>query len=197
MVNLIWVTLMVAGIVYAGIHGRIEQVTVSAVNSAETAVNLSFKLMGIMCLWLGMMKIAEQAGMAKAVATVVGPLLRLLFPTVPRNHPAMGAIIMTVSANMLGLGNAVTPLGIKAMQELTKLNRNKDTASTAMCTFLALCTTGFTFVPATIIGLRAAAGSVEPAAIAGPALVTSLMATMVVLTADWLCRQLFGLRERR
>jgi spore maturation protein A len=197
MINLIWVTLMVIGIVYAGIHGRIDLVTLNAISAAENAVQLSFKLMGVMCLWLGMMKIAEKAGLAKGVAILLGPLLRWLFPSVPRQHPAMGAIIMTVSANMLGLGNAVTPLGIKAMQELNKLNDDKQSASAAMCTLVALCTTGFTLVPATIIALRAAAGSSEPAAIAGPTLVVSLIGTLVVLIVDRCCRAIYGPSSRR
>lgn len=144
MINFVWLALIVGGIVYAGINGRIADITPNAINAAENAVGLSFKLMGVMCLWLGIMKIAEAAGLVRVIARLAGPLIRLVFPGVPANHPAMGAIIMTVSANMLGLGNAATPLGIKAMHELQKLSRDKETASPAMCTMLALCTTGFT-----------------------------------------------------
>jgi len=197
MIQLIWALMMAGGILYAGLNGRIDQVTASTISAAETAVELSFKLMGIMCLWLGIMKIAEKAGMISAIAFLVGPLLRLLFPGIPNKHPAMGAIIMTVSANMLGMGNAVTPLGIKAMQELQTLNKNSPVASTAMCTLLAMCTTGFTLIPATIIGLRAAVGSQQPAAIVGPTLVVSLTATIVVLLVDRLCQRLFRQATRR
>lgn len=197
MVNFIWLLLLVVGIVYAGISGRVSLVTPSAISAAETAVVLSFKLMGVMCLWLGMMKIAEAAGLIRGVARLVGPIIRLVFPSVPRGHPAIGAIVMTVSANMLGLGNAVTPLGIKAMQELQKLNHDKDTASEAMCTLLAICTAGFTLVPATVIALRSAAGSVNPPEIVGATLVVSLAATTAVLVLDGLCRFIFHRRSGR
>lgn len=196
MINFIWLALLAGGIVYAGAAGRIEVVTPSAIAAAESAVMLAFKLTGVMCLWLGMMKIAERSGLVRVFSRLIGPLIRLIFPGVPARHPAMGAIIMTVSANMLGLGNAVTPLGIKAMQELQKLNPDKETASAAMCTLLALCTTGFTLVPATVIALRAAAGSTNPAEIIGATLTVSLAATTAALAADRLCRALFAARGR-
>ena len=197
MINVIWMLFMVIGIAYAGWQGRIEVVTQSAISAAEGAVVLSFKLIGVMCLWLGIMKIAELAGMINLFARLLSPLTRLLFPSVPKKHPAMGAIVMTISANMLGLGNAATPLGIKAMQELQKLNLKKDTASDAMCTLLALCTTGFTLVPATIIALRSAAGSVNPAEIVGATIMVSLTATFTAILADRFCRALYSVRTRR
>lgn len=197
MINLIWLLFIAVGVIYAGLHGRIDLVGRSAVSAAETAVTLSFRLMGVMCLWLGIMKIAERAGLVRAVSALLDPLIRAVFPSVPRRHPAMGAIIMTVSANMLGLGNAVTPLGIKAMHELQKLNRDQESASPAMCTLLALCTTGFTLVPATVIALRAAAGSANPAEIVGATLVVSLLATIVVLIADRILRAVFVARGGR
>jgi spore maturation protein A len=182
---------MASGIIYAGMNGRIEVVTSSAISAAKSAVELAINLIGVMCLWLGIMKIAELSGLVRVISYILHPLIGLLFPSVPRNHPAMGAIIMTISANMLGLGNAVTPLGIKAMQELQTLNPKKDTATPAMCTLLALCTTGFTLVPATIIALRSAAGSVNPTEIVGPTLVVSLLATILVLVIDRLCRAIW------
>lgn len=191
MINVIWLILIVCGIIYAGINGRIEVVTASAISAAKSAVELSINLIGVMCLWLGIMRIAELSGLIKVISYILNPIVGLLFPSVPKNHPAMGAIIMTISANMLGLGNAVTPLGIKAMQQLQTLNSKKDTATPAMCTLLALCTTGFTLVPATIIALRSAAGSVNPTEIVGPTLFVSLFATILVLLVDRLCRSLF------
>ncbi|MDF2570756.1 MAG: spmA [Sporomusa sp.] len=182
---------MTGGIVYAGINGRIELVTASAIGAAKSAVELAINLIGIMCLWLGIMKIAEVSGLIRAVSYILNPIVGRLFPSIPRDHPAMGAIIMTISANMLGLGNAVTPLGIKAMQELQTLNTRKDIATPAMCTLLALCTTGFTLVPATIIALRSAAGSINPTEIVGPTLVVSFFATIFVLIIDRLCRALW------
>lgn len=191
MINLIWMILIASGIIYAGMNGRIEVVTASAINAAKSAVELSINLIGVMCLWLGIMRIAESSGLIKMISYLLQPLVGLLFPSVPKNHPAMGAIIMTLSANMLGLGNAVTPLGIKAMQQLQTLNPKKDTATAAMCTLLALCTTGFTLVPATIIALRSAAGSVNPTEIVGSTLIVSLFATILVLVIDRLCQVIF------
>ncbi|XEQ93036.1 Spore maturation protein A [Sporomusa carbonis] len=191
MINLIWLILMAGGILYAGINGRIEVVTQSAINAAKSAVELAINLIGVMCLWLGIMKIAELSGIIKVISYTLSPIIGLLFPRVPRNHPAMGAIIMTISANMLGLGNAVTPLGIKAMQELQTINPKKDTATPAMCTLLALCTTGFTLVPATIIALRSAAGSVNPTEIVGSTLLVSLLSTILVLIMDRICQMIF------
>lgn len=197
MINLIWLFLLAIGIVYAGLQGRIDVVTQSAISAAEGAVSLSLKLIGVMCLWLGMMKIAELAGIVKFISRLLSPLLCFLFPSVPRNHPAMGAIIMTLSANLLGLGNAVTPLGIKAMQGLQQLNHKKDTASDGMCTLLALCTAGFTLIPATIIAIRSAAGSVNPTEIVAPTLIVSFMATVSVIVADRICRMMYHVRSRR
>jgi len=197
MINVIWLLLLVTGIVYAALHGRIDVVTQSAISAAEGAVSLSLKLVGVMCLWLGIMKIAEVAGLVKFIGRLLSPLLCFLFPSVPKNHPAMGSIMMTLSANMLGLGNAVTPLGIKSMQALQQLNPQKDTASDAMCTLLALCTAGFTLIPATIIAIRSAAGSVNPTEIIGATLVVSFMATVSVVIADRICRIIYHLRARR
>jgi len=197
MINLIWLLLLVTGIIYAGVQGRIDVVTQSAISGAEGAVALCLKLIGVMCLWLGIMKIAELAGIVRIIARLLSPLICFLFPSVPKNHPAMGAIIMTLSANMLGMGNAVTPLGIKAMQALQELNPKKDIASDAMCTLLALCTAGFTLIPATIIAIRSAAGSVNPTEIVGATLMVSCMATVTVIIADRICRSIYHVRIRR
>ena len=191
MINFIWMFLIVTGVIFAGLQGRMEVVTISAISSAEAAVTLAIKLTGVMCLWLGIIKIAEAAGMVRYFAALLTPVIRVLFPSIPKKHPALGAIIMTISANMLGLGNAVTPLGIKSMQELQKLNHNQPTASPAMCTLLALCTTGFTLIPATVIALRSAAGSVNPTETVGATILVSMTATIVVLMVDWLCRTIF------
>lgn len=190
MINAIWLLLLTTGIVYAGFNGRIDAVTQSAISAAEGAVTISLRLIGVMCLWLGILRIAEKAGVVRFFSRLIGPVISLLFPSVPRQHPAIGAITMTVSANMLGLGNAATPFGIKAMQELKKLNGPGTAASPAMCTMLALCTTGFTLVPATIIAIRPAAGSANPSEIVGATLIVSLTATVVALLADRLCRWL-------
>ncbi len=162
---------------------KLKEVTNSALDYAGTAVNISLGLIGIMALWLGIMKIAEEAGLIRIIANWLKPITKKLFPDVPHDHPAMGSMIMNISANMLGLGNAATPFGLKAMEELNELNPNKDTATNAMCTFLAINTAGMTLIPATAIAVRAAAGSTEPAIIIGTSLFASFCATVMGLTS--------------
>ncbi len=162
---------------------KIKDVTNAALDYAGTAVNISLGLIGIMALWLGIMKIAEEAGLIGIIARWLKPLTKRLFPDVPPDHPAMGSMIMNMSANMLGLGNAATPFGLKAMEELNDLNPKKDTATNAMCTFLAINTAGMTLIPATAIAVRAASGSSEPAIIIGTSLFASFCATVAGLIA--------------
>jgi len=162
---------------------KMKDVTNAALKYASLAVNISLGLIGIMALWLGVMKIAEEAGLIAIIANVLKPITKRLFSDIPVDHPAMGAMIMNISANMLGLGNAATPFGLKAMEELDKLNPNKGTATNAMCTFLAINTGGLTLIPATAIAVRAAAGSTEPAIIIGTSIFASACATIVGVTA--------------
>ncbi|PIQ08620.1 MAG: spore maturation protein [Ignavibacteriales bacterium CG18_big_fil_WC_8_21_14_2_50_31_20] len=136
-----------------------------------------------MALWLGVMKVAEEAGLIKIIANSVKPLTKFLFPDVPSDHPAMGSIIMNMAANMLGLGNAATPFGLKAMEELQTLNKEKDTATNAMVTFLAVNTAGLTLIPVTAIAIRAASGSSNPAVIIGTSIFGAMCATTVGITA--------------
>ena len=196
MINIIWVGMLVIGIVVGGMSGRIEQVTAAALQAAEAAVSLSFKLIGVMSLWLGIMKIADKSGVIRLCTWLIRPLTRWLFPSIPKDHPALGAIMMLLSANALGLGNAATPLGLKAMQELQKLNIDKETASEAMCTLLALTTAGFTLIPATVIALRSAAGSVGPTEIVATTLMASLTANSAVILCDKCCQRFFRGRGR-
>ncbi|PJA98532.1 MAG: nucleoside recognition protein [Ignavibacteriales bacterium CG_4_9_14_3_um_filter_30_11] len=157
---------------------NLKNVTNAALEYAGIAVNIALGLIGIMALWIGIMKVAEDAGLIKVIAKVVKPLTKWLFPNVPSDHPAMGSMIMNISANMLGLGNAATPFGLKAMEELEELNPKKGTATNAMCTFLAINTAGITLIPATAIAVRAAAGSSDPAIIIGTSLFASFCATI-------------------
>jgi len=149
---------------------------------AKTAVELAIGLIGIMALWLGIMKIAEQSGLVAKLAALLRPVTVRLFPDVPPDHPAMGAMIMNISANMLGLSNAATPLGLKAMEELNKLNPKAGTATDAMCTFLVINTSNVQLIPATVIAIRAAAGSSSPTAVLGPVLVATSVALVVGVT---------------
>jgi spore maturation protein A len=173
MLNYIWFGLMALALVVAAFNGTAEQVTTGAVESAATAVQIALGLVGIMTLWLGMMRVAEAAGLVTLLGRALKPVLRWLFPEVPAGHPAAGAIVMAVAANMLGLNNAATPLGIKAMEELQSLNPDKDTATNSMVTLLAVTTSGVQLIPATMIGVLAAAGSRSPTVI----IATSLLAT--------------------
>ncbi|PKL82927.1 MAG: nucleoside recognition protein [Ignavibacteriae bacterium HGW-Ignavibacteriae-3] len=163
---------------------KMKEVTNAAIDYAGIAVNIAIGLIGIMALWLGIMKIAEQAGLITIIAKSVRPLTKFLFPQIPHDHPAMGSMIMNMSANMLGLGNAATPFGLKAMEELESLNPEKGTATNAMCTFLAVNTAGMTLIPATAIAVRAAAGSNDPTIIIGTSIFGAACATIVgVLSA--------------
>lgn len=183
MINIIWLLFIVIGIIVAFFTGNIEAVTNAAVDYAEISVDLAIGLVGVMTLWLGMMKIAEESGLVKLLAKGVRPILKRLFPDVPEDHPAMGAIVMNMAANILGLGNAATPLGLKAMQELQKINPKKDTASNAMCTFLAINTSSVTLVASSVIALRASAGSENVAQIIGPTIVATLASTIAAVIA--------------
>jgi spore maturation protein SpmA len=162
---------------------KLKQVTNSALDYASIAVNIALGLIGIMALWLGVMKVAEDAGLITIIAKALKPITTRLFPDVPADHPAMGSMIMNISANMLGLGNAATPFGLKAMEELDQLNPKKGTATNAMCTFLAINTAGMTLIPATAIAIRASAGSSDPAIIIGTSLFGAFCATVAGLTA--------------
>ena len=152
------------------------------IKSAKTAVELSIGLIGIMALWLGIMKIAEQAGIIAALGKLLKPVTTRIFPDVPADHPAMGAMIMNISANILGLANAATPFGLKAMEELDKLNPKKGTATDAMCTFLVINTGNLQLVPATVIAIRAAAGSSNPTEILGPVIVATFITLIIGVT---------------
>lgn len=173
-----------AAIVFEEISfAKMRDVTSSALDYAGKAVNIALELIGIMALWLGIMKIADEAGLIKIIAKALKPVTKFLFPDVPSDHPAMGSMIMNISANMLGLSNAATPFGLKAMEELDKLNPEKGTATNAMCTFLAINTAGLTFIPATAIAIRAASGSADPAIIIGTSVFGALCATIVGVTS--------------
>lgn len=184
MVNHIWLWMILSGVVAALVQGRVELVTRAALTGAKEAVAVCIGLISILVFWMGMMRIAQDAGLLEKLSRLLRPVVRYLFPSVPPNHPAMGYILSNISANLFGLGNAATPMGIKAMEELQKLNSDPKTASPAMCTLLALNTSGFTLVPTTIIGLRMKYGSADPAEIIGTTLLATLCSTLVALMLD-------------
>ncbi|HKS23554.1 MAG TPA: nucleoside recognition domain-containing protein [Thermoanaerobaculia bacterium] len=191
MLNYIWFALLAIALVVAMFNGTAAQVTKASVDSAKTAVEISLGLIGIMTLWLGIMRVAEKAGLVTLLARVLTPFRRLLFPEIPPDHPAIGAMIMNLAANMLGLSNAATPLGIKAMEELQELNPEKETASNAMVTFLVLNTAGIQFIPATIIGVLAAAGSKQPTAIISTTIVATFCGAIAAVTTAKILQRFF------
>ncbi len=181
MINIIWAGLIIIGFAVGALNGRLDLVTGAAIDSAKAAVELSFGLIGVMGLWLGIMKIGEDSGLIGSLARLLRPAMKLLFPDIAPEHPAMGAMIMNISANILGLGNAATPFGLKAMQELQTLNAKKDTATNAMVTFLAINTSSVTLIPSSTIAILSSAGSNNPTAIIGPTIIATTVSTLVAI----------------
>ncbi len=191
MLGYIWFGLMAVSVVVAAFNGTADGVTKGAVDAASTAVQIAIGLVGIMTLWLGIMRVAEAAGLVALLGRALRPVLRWLFPEVPADHPAAGAIVLATAANMLGLANAATPLGIKAMEELQTLNPDKDTATNPMVTFLALTTSGVQLIPATMIGVLAAAGSTNPTAIIAPSIAATFLGTAAAVIAAKLLQRFY------
>ena len=157
MLNYIWFGMIFISVMVGSITGNINAVADAAISMAKTAVEIAISLIGIMALWLGTMKIAEESGLISIIARALRPITVRLFPDVPKDHPAIGSIVLNMAANILGLGNAATPLGLKAMEELQELNPKKDTATNAMCTFLAINTSSVQIIlPATVVALMGA-----------------------------------------
>lgn len=184
MLNMIWLALIVCSIVVAAVTGRMEAMNQAAFAGAKAGVTVCFGLLSVLAFWMGIMRIAEKAGLMELVAKALSPIISLLFPDIPKGHPAMGYILSNMSANLLGLGNAATPMGLKAMEELQKLNPDKQQASPAMCTLLAINTASITLIPTTMIAIRMQYGSVNPVEIVGTTLLSSFAATFVAILVD-------------
>lgn len=178
MLNYIWAGMILVGIMVGFFNGRLSEVTKAVLDSSKGAVDLAIALLGVLCLWSGIMEIASRAGLVKAIANIIRPITKLLYPGVPKDHPALASMVMNMVANLLGLGNAATPLGLKAMNELQKLNGKKDTVTDDMCMFLIINTSSIQLIPATLIALRAAAGSANPTEIIGAIWVTTICTTI-------------------
>lgn len=192
-INIIWLSMVVLATVTAAYTNRMDALTSASFESAKDAVVLAIGLIGPMALWLGIMKVAEAGGLMQIIARKVRPLMVRLFPDVPHDHPAMSAMIMNMAANALGLGNAATPMGIKAMQELEKLAPEKGTATNAMCLFLAINTSSVTLLPLGVITIRAAAGAMSPAAIFIPSIIATTCSTIAaIVAAKMLSRKIGG-----
>ncbi len=183
MLNVVWLGLVLSSIALSVVNGTTLQVVQSVTTSCKTAVDIALGLVGVMALWLGLMRVAEKAGLIELMARMVGPILRRLFPEVAQNDPAMGAMVMNISANMLGIGNAATPFGLRAMEHLQRLNPEKAVATNAMCTFLAINTSSVQLVPVTSIAILAATGDPNPASIIVPALLATSCSTVAGIVA--------------
>lgn len=183
MINYIWAGMAVIGIIYAMINGTMENVNEAIFESASEAVTLSIGLISVLVFWLGIMNIAEKAGILEGISRLFKPLIKRIFPDIPEDHPAIGYILSNITANMFGLGNAATPMGIKAMEQMKQLS-GSDIASRSMVTFLALNTSGLTLIPTTVIAIRMQYDSVSPTEIVGTTLIATIISTISALFID-------------
>lgn len=184
MVNIIWVLLTVIGIAFGMINGTMEEINKAIFSGAKEAVTLCIGLISILVFWLGIMRIAEEAGLLRMLAKWFRPLVTRLFPEIPPNHPALGYILSNMIANMFGLGNAATPLGIKAMEQLQELNGGSISASRSMVTFLAINTASITIIPTTVIAIRMNYHSASPTEIVFPTLIATILSAFGAILID-------------
>jgi spore maturation protein SpmA len=198
MLNLIWLGLLLIGVLVAGITGQFAAINQGALNAAKSAVmDVALPLCGAMTLWLGMVRLAEKSGLIQQIARFLRPILVRLFSDVPPDHPAMGSIVMNMAANMLGVSNAATPLGLRAMSQLNELNTKQGVATNAMCTFLAINTSSIQLLPATAINILAINGSKNPTGIVGSTLIATSFATLSAIVAVKFLQRLGPFRWER
>lgn len=179
MINIIWFFLLIFGVLFGLATGKGDIISKSIIDSTESSVQLLIGLIGMMCLWSGVMKIAQKSGITEKLAKLLKPLLNLLFKDVSKNENAMGSILLNLTSNMLGLSNAATPFGIKAMEELQKVNPEKDTATNDMALFLVINAACIQIIPTSIISMRAACGSQNPGSIIIPAIIATGIAAIM------------------
>ena len=189
MVSYIWFFLILIGIVFSFFTGRLDIINDSILTNGQKGLDLMLSILPIIVLWTGIMKIAEDSGLLQKFAKLVEPLLSKLFPSLPKNNKALGFIASNIAANMMGLGSAATPFGLKAMSELQKINKGKDVASEAMITFLVLNTAGVTIVPTTVLALRIAHGSINPSEIILPGVIATFCSSLGGLLLDYYIRK--------
>ncbi|MFC0523102.1 nucleoside recognition domain-containing protein [Pontibacillus salicampi] len=193
MVNIIWMLMAVIGIVYAMFNGTMDEVNKALFKGADDAVMLVISLVSVLVFWLGMMRIAEASGLLNVLARLFRPIVTKLFPDIPENHPAMGYILSNISANLFGLGNAATPMGIKAMEEMKKISQSEE-ASRSMITFLAINTSSVTLIPTMVIGIRMKYDSIAPTEIVGTTIIATCISTLGAILVD---RFFYSVRSRR
>ena len=183
MINYIWGFFIVLGVLFSIINGS-GSITNSMLSSGSKAIDMILGIVPLMCLWLGTMKIAEASGLLDIISNKLSKVVKILFPEIPEGDKAIGYISSNVVMNMLGLGNAATPFGLKAMSELKRLNNNSDVASRSMITFLVINTASVTIVPTTVISLRLANGSINPTEIVPVTIITTFLSTFLALLLD-------------
>jgi len=193
MINLIWACMAIIGIVYAMFNGTMADVNQALFESANEAVTLTIGLVSMLVFWLGFMRIAVEAGILRALAKVFSPIIHRLFPEIPKGHIAIQYILSNITANIFGLGNAATPMGIKAMEEMKKLSHSSTTATRSMITFLAINTSGITLIPTTVIAIRIQYNSISPTEIVG----TTIIATIIATTSAILLDRYFYTRSKK
>lgn len=189
MVNIIWGVLIIIGVVYGFLSGNMNAINNEIISSGKKGLDMILEMLPILVIWMGLMKIAEDSGLLKKIANFFYPVLSKLFPSVPKNNKALGYIASNIAVNMMGLGSAATPFGLKAMGELQKINPDKTKASDAMITFLVLNTSGVTLIPTTVISLRMLNHSANPTEIILPAIIATACASIGGLTLDYLIRR--------
>lgn len=193
MINYLWGFMIVIGIVYGTLTGKIADVSITTINSAKEAVTLCITMLGIMSLWMGLMEVAKEIGLMDKLTKALKPLLRILFPDIPRDHIVNEYIASNMIANVLGLGWAATPVGLKAMKEFSKLNQMSEKASPDMCTFLIINISSLQLIPVNIIAYRSQYGSMNPTEILGAGLVATLISTLVGAAFSIIARKLVKL----
>lgn len=193
MINYIWVGMITLSFLFAVISGRLEAVNASLVTGAQSAVEMSIGLLGLMCFWTGLLEIAKKSGLTELLSKGLEPVMRKLFPELSKDSPAIGAMLMNMVANFLGLSNAATPLGLRAMEELDKENKHRKRASNAMCLFVVINTASITLIPTTVIALRASNGSKDPFSVIVPVWICSAISVVTGITVA----KLFGKRGSR
>lgn len=184
MINYIWAFFIIIGILYGIFTGNIETINNTLINSGTNAIEMIFKLIPLMCLWLGIMTIAKDSGLIDILAKKLNKVLKILFPEIPENHEALTYISSNIILNMLGVGNAATPFGLKAMKEMQKLNKNKDIASRSMITFLVINTSSVTIIPTTIISFRILNNSVNPTGVVPLCIITTVISCLIGILLD-------------
>lgn len=184
MMNKIWGFFIISGSIYSLLTGNIASLNKEILNSATTTLDLVIKIFPIMALWLGIMNIAKISGLLEKMSIALSPVLTKLFPEIPKGHESLGLIASNIVVNMMGLGNAATPFGLKAMKSMQTLNKNAEVASRSMITFLAINTSGVTIIPTTVISLRMMYGSTDPTCIVTPCLIATAISLLCAITID-------------